>query len=100
MAIDLSENLISLTEAAQLCPKRRGGKKVHLSCVYRWTVAGCKGVVLECIQVGGTRCTSVEALERFFHALTHGSQRPDFRTPTKRRLAAEQAMRELEREGV
>jgi hypothetical protein len=66
----LSEDLVSLSDAAEFCPRRRGGKKPHVSCVYRWTREGYKGVVLESVQVGGTRCTSKEALARFFNQLT------------------------------
>ncbi len=66
-----TESLVSLTEAARLLPARRGGKRPHVSSLYRWTKAGRRGVVLESIQVGGTRCTSKEALARFFEALTH-----------------------------
>jgi len=52
MAIDpTSETLISLTDAARSCPARRGGKRPHVSCIYRWTTSGCKGVVLESLQV-------------------------------------------------
>ena len=61
MMIDLlSEQVISLTEAAKLLPARRGGKRPHVSCIYRWTVSGCKGIKLESIQIGGTRCTSMK----------------------------------------
>lgn len=71
MAIDpLSETLITLADAAKLLPARRGGRRPHLSCLYRWTASGCKGVILESIQVGGTRCTSKEALARFLGRLT------------------------------
>ena len=68
------EYLLSLTEASKKCPVRRVGKRPHISCIYRWTTKGCRGVVLESIQVGGTRCTSKEALSRFFARLTesHG----------------------------
>ena len=64
------ENLLSLTAAAEILPRRRGGKNATPSCVYRWAKNGCKGVILESIQVGGTRCTSREALRRFFDALS------------------------------
>jgi hypothetical protein len=101
MSIDAgSETLISLSQAASTLPARRAGKRPHVSCVYRWTTTGCKGVVLESIQVGGTRCTSSEALARFFDALTYGDDRPTVRSPLKRQRAAERAMRELEREGA
>jgi len=103
MAIDPNrETLISLADAAKSLPRRRGGKKVHVSCAYRWTTTGCRGVILESIQIGGTRCTSKEALARFFHRLTrgNGSESESPRSPARRRRAAETAERELERQGV
>jgi len=101
MSIDPnSETLISLSQAAKLLPRRRRGKKPHVSCLYRWTTAGCRGVILESIQVGGTRCTSKEALARFFEALTYADDdRPAFQS-THRRRQAEAAERELVREGI
>jgi len=99
------ETLISLSQAAKGLPRRRGGKRPHISCIYRWTTTGCRGVVLESVQVGGTRCTSQEALARFFRRLTEQtgtsqSLPPSARTPARRRRATEQAVRELEREGA
>jgi hypothetical protein len=64
------EELISLADAARLLPARRRGKKPHISCLYRWTTAGCRGVILDSVMVGGTRCTSREALARFIEALS------------------------------
>ena len=97
-----SESLISLAEAANSLPRRRAGKKAHMSCIYRWTTAGCRGVVLESIQIGGTRCTSREALTRFFRRLTQGdaADLPPVRTPAQRERAATQAIRDLERAGA
>lgn len=95
-----SESLLSLAEAAKTLPARRAGKRPHVSCLYRWTTSGCKGVVLESLQVGGTRCTSREALARFFERLTYVDSPEAHRTPTRRRRAAEAASRALEREGV
>jgi hypothetical protein len=72
MAIDLaSEQLISLREAATLLPRRRKGRRPHISCLYRWTTAGCRGIVLESVSVGGTRCTSREAIARFIWRLSN-----------------------------
>lgn len=65
----LREELLSLPAAAKILPRRRGDKKVHTATLYRWTVTGLRGVVLESLQVGGTRCTSREALQRFFDRL-------------------------------
>lgn len=69
----LNEQVLSLTEAAKLIPRRRAGKKCSVSCLYRWTVSGCKGVILESLQCGGTRVTSREALSRMFAALSAAS---------------------------
>ena len=69
--IDLtSETVISLTEAARTLPARRRGKRPHVATLYRWSQRGCRGVRLETCQVGGTRCTSVEALQRFVNQLS------------------------------
>jgi hypothetical protein len=98
----LSEDLISLTNATALFPPRRRGKKPNISTLYRWAQRGCRGVTLESIQVGGTRCTSRQALARFIDALTQQSgnphqprQRP---APDPRRL--ERVEQELERAGI
>ena len=54
--IDLtSETVISLTEAARTLPARRRGDR-RQTC-----------------QVGGTRCTSVEALQRFVNQLSEAT---------------------------
>ena len=65
-----SEELVSLREAARLLPRRRGDRRPHIATLYRWAKHGLRGVVLETLQVGGTLCTSREALQRFFESLT------------------------------
>jgi hypothetical protein len=96
------ESLISLYEAAKSLPRRRAGKKPHVSCLYRWTTAGCRGVILESVQIGSTRCTSREALARFFGALTTGrpGELPAARSIAERNRAVARAMRELEAAGI
>ena len=74
MAITLDETILSLADAASELPRRRRGRKPHVSTLYRWMTSGCRGVVLEFIQVGGTRCTSREALQRFFERLSETRQ--------------------------
>jgi hypothetical protein len=69
-----NESLLTLAQAAEELPRRRRGRKTHLSTLYRWATSGCRGVLLETIQVGATRCTSREAMQRFFERLTHPSQ--------------------------
>ncbi len=95
-----SETLIFLADAARFLPRRRGGKKPHVSCLYRWTARGCKSVILESIQVGSTRCTSREALARLFERLTYADDPRADRTRNRRQPAAAAAERELQREGV
>jgi Protein of unknown function (DUF1580) len=69
-----SETLLTLKQAADEVPRRRRGRKTHISTLFRWSTVGCRGVVLETIQVGGTRCTSREALQRFFERLSQPVQ--------------------------
>lgn len=74
MAIDIqSETVLSFADAARQLPKRRGGKRVNIATLYRWASQGFRGVFLEYLQVGGTRCTSLEALDRFFQGCTPGN---------------------------
>ena len=46
------------------------GRRIHPSTLHRWRLRGTRGVKLETLLVGGTRYTSVEALNRFFAATT------------------------------
>jgi hypothetical protein len=94
------ETLLTLAEAARTLPRRRRGRPVHVSCLYRWTVSGCRGIFLESIQIGGTRCTSHEAMRRFFANL---SSRNTLQTPLPKgssSRASQRAERELRRLGI
>ena len=64
------ESVLSFGEAARYVGKLKGTKAVAFQTLFRWATKGCRGVVLEAIFVGGTRCTSREALQRFFDAMT------------------------------
>jgi len=105
--IDLkSEELLTLKQVCEILPRRRRGRKPSFSTVWRWALHGIKGVRLETLKCGGTLCTSKEALQRFFTALSEsdGSARPEqqpfYRTPAQRQRAVEQAERELGKMGV
>ena len=107
--IDIScESMVSLTEAAKSLPRRRAGKKPNIATFYRWTTVGCRGVVLEFLQIGATRCTSREALQRFFDALTAQADSTiapltatSFdRLPADRRKQIEAAERRLAKAGI
>jgi Protein of unknown function (DUF1580) len=98
----LTENVLSLADAAKTLPARRGGKRPHVSCLYRWAQHGCRGIRLETLQCGGTKITSLEALQRFFERLGAASsgEIPPTRSARQREQAILRAERELDRQGV
>ena len=70
MAIDTTtEQILTFAEAAR---QSRPGRARSLapSTLWRWHRKGISGVRLETICLGGIRYTSVEALQRFFAAVT------------------------------
>jgi len=79
-----AESLITLKKAAKLPMLRVDGKNPHFGSIYRWTLQGCRGVKLETIRVGGTTCTSVEAVRRFLERLSNPAPRADDPTPSTR----------------
>jgi hypothetical protein len=108
MAIDVfTEQVVSLADAAKKLPKLRNGKSPHVSTLYRWVLAGKQcpdGTVahLETIKVGGSTCTSLEALQRFFERLT-GEQEivsPPTITQRERLRQIKAAEEELRRAGI
>ena len=69
--IDISEEeLVALKDVPALLPRRRKGRRPTFSCVWRWATRGYRGAKLETIRVGSTLCTSRDALQRFFEALS------------------------------
>jgi hypothetical protein len=99
--IDLSsEQILTFSDARKLLPKRRGGKRPDISTLYRWCQVGLRGVRLEFIKIGGQTCTSIEALQRFFDALstpTNGKGHPTTRSRSKHNDHVE---KELVDEGI
>jgi hypothetical protein len=96
----LSEDLIRLEEAAQIC-------RTHFSTVYRWVLKGIPGsngsrVRLEALRLGAEWVTTRSALQRFAEATTpkpaESVNLP--RATSKRRAASEQAEKELEKVGI
>jgi hypothetical protein len=105
-----TETLISLAEAAKAVPRRRRGRKTHLSTIYRWATIGVRGVVLETLQCGGSRVTSREAMQRFFERLSgpdpigpprgHSGPDPIHRSAARRQRDSAEAGRKLAEMGA
>ena len=97
-----TEEVVSLTQAAKCkrLPRRRKGKRPHVATLFRWATVGVRGVVLETLQCGGTRCTSVEALQRFFERCTDPSAPVSATTNKAREREIAQAERELDHAGI
>jgi hypothetical protein len=102
MADLMSEDLVTLRQAAALLPHRRGRPTAY-STVWRWATRGARGVVLETVVLGGGRVTSRQAISRFAAALTRSvaagrtlRQTRAASLPTRRR-AIEQAERVVDR---
>lgn len=75
-AIDVArESVLSFGEAARFVGKLKGSRPIALQTLWRWATKGCSGVVLETVCVGGCRCTSKDALQRFFAAVTQSRAR-------------------------
>src|SRR5262245_24463868 len=76
MPIDIiTEEILSLTQAAKTLPPGRAGRPVSMSCMLRWVLEGVRlpsgeRVRLEAIRLGGRWLTSKEALQRFADAQT------------------------------
>ena len=68
-----SETLIQFRDVPAWT-KKNLGNRVSPSTIQRWRLRGARGVKLESILAGGTRYTSVEALNRFFNASTAAAE--------------------------
>lgn len=95
-----SERVMTLAQATKHLPRRRRGKKPHASTIYRWAMNGVHGVRLEVIRVGGSLCTSLEALQRFCERCTDPSNRPPSSTSKSREREIKKAERELDAAGI
>jgi len=62
-----AERLIAISELPALLPRRKNGKRVHVSVCYRWISRGIgpNKQKLAAVRIGRTMYTSWEALQRF-----------------------------------
>jgi len=94
----LNEELLTMSEAARLLPKRRGGSRVAITTLWRWRTRGSKGVHLATVRVGGCVYTSREALTAFIEAQSGTAPAlPAAESPSRR---SRRAMAELEKMGI
>jgi hypothetical protein len=96
------EQVISLhrVTGTNILPRRRGGKRINVSTLYRWASCGYRGVKQEVVRVGGTLCTSREALQRFCEALTSGNKSVIPTTTERRRRAVARSEKRLQVAGI
>ncbi|MBA4017296.1 MAG: hypothetical protein C0483_08995 [Pirellula sp.] len=95
-----NEVLISLAEAAALVPCGRKGRNPDVKTLYAWTKNGCRGVVLESVQLGARRGTSREAIRRFVEALTAKAGCPQMSSKKEAEHNRRALESELDRLGV
>ena len=97
--IDLgTERPVPLRAATNFYPRQKKGKKTHFSTLYRHATHGCQGIVLETVMCGGKRCTSHEAVTRFFERLSELDvrQRVGLSVASAKPSAADEAGRQLD----
>jgi Protein of unknown function (DUF1580) len=106
----LSEEVLTLSQAAHRLPAQRGAGKTDPATVWRWIDKGVntydgRKIHLEAVRVGGRWLTSAEALIRFVAAQTPTANDdpatvPTPRTPTQRKRAADRAAQQLDKIGI
>jgi hypothetical protein len=99
----LPDGPIPLSVAVRLLGKAWSCRKISLASVYRWTHGGCRGVRLESVQVGGSRCVTRDGLIAFFATLstqpashTTSGATSEVRTSANRRRALASTDRRLD----
>src|SRR5262245_16380134 len=92
-----TETVLPFAAAARPIPP------VRAATLWRWASAGCRArdgqrIKLETIRIGGSTCTSLEALNRFFARLT-GNEAPEQPAPRRGKKHA-QAQAALDKAGI
>jgi hypothetical protein len=94
-----TESPVPFAEAARRLPRLRNGRPVSPATIWRWASHGVRGVKLEVVKVGGTSCTSLQALRRFFDRIGSSAGEPP-PTPHLSTRRAEATAEELDRLGI
>lgn len=96
-----SETVVTLTQATGHVPARGKRKKPAVSTLHRWALRGVKGIRLETLMVGATRCTSIEAIQRFCERVTEAVDGPTLSaSPRSDDHGTERVERELDAAGI
>jgi hypothetical protein len=93
------EEVLPFAAAARRLPAMRAGRPVSPATLWRWTAHGVRGIKLESVKIGGTACTSLEALRRFFGRLDEKTESPNAPAAI-RDHRAEQVSAELDLVGI
>jgi hypothetical protein len=64
------EPALSARAATKLPQIQRDGRSPNVSQIHRWWVRGIRGIVLESVVIGGSRCTSSAAVDRWIAKLS------------------------------
>jgi hypothetical protein len=82
-------------------PRRKNGKKLHRSTIFRWAGGGLGDpkIRLRTVQVGGQKCTTLAFLAEFFEALSKDPGHPFQQHVRKIRSATQKVHEILTREG-
>ena len=97
-AYEMPIPLTQVPKVVSWLPRRRRGKKPNIATIFRWAQKGLHGVRLETIQIGGTKCTSEEALKRFFARLDDQPDVVPLSRQREREIAAAEAT--LDADGI
>lgn len=90
--IDITkEQPLTLREVAKLIRSPRTNKPLHLSTIHRWVKDGVNGIRLESALYGGSRVTTLEAVNRFIRrrSLDQGSPANTDPAPDRRARTTE-----------
>jgi hypothetical protein len=92
---------IPLRDVPRRLPKLRNGKHPHTATIHRWARDGLRGRKLWTFRVGGTLCTTAEALADFFEHISNNASAPQAaQAPARRERANQQVERELDQIGI
>ena len=102
IALADGNELIPLSQVPRLpfMPRPRRGRKMAASTIFRWAQRGVRGVRLEVVRVGGTLCTTVQALQHFFEHTAGGVGTVTPQPAKQREQELARVKRELDANGL